>query len=38
MIKTLKNFLVVAVSFSIVTISSAFADAGAIKKWIMMKK
>ena len=35
MYKTLKTFLSVAVSFSIVTISSALADghAGAIKKW-----
>ena len=35
MLKTLKTFLAVAVSFSIVTISSAFADGhmAAIKKW-----
>ena len=33
MIKTLKTIFAVAVSFSIVTISSAFADMGAIKKW-----
>ena len=35
MFKTLKTFLAVAVSFSIVTISSAFADGhmAAIKKW-----
>ena len=35
MFKTLKTFLAVAVSFSIVTISSAFADghSAAIKKW-----
>ena len=35
MIKTLKTMFAVAVSFSIVTISSAFADGhkGAIKKW-----
>jgi len=35
MFKTLKTILAVAVSFSIVTISSAFADGhmGAIKKW-----
>ena len=35
MIKTLKTIFAVAVTFSIVTISSAFADGhmGAIKKW-----
>ena len=35
MFKTLKTFLAVAVSFSIVTISNAFADGhmAAIKKW-----
>ena len=35
MFKTFKTILALAVSFSIVTISSAFADghAGAIKKW-----
>ena len=35
MFKTLKTFLAIAVSFSIVTISSAFADGhmAAIKKW-----
>ena len=35
MIKTLKTIFAVAVSFSIVTISTAFADGhmGAIKKW-----
>ena len=35
MIKTLKTIFAVAVSFSIVTISNAFADGhmGAIKKW-----
>ena len=35
MFKTFKTILAVAVSFSIVTISTAFADGhmGAIKKW-----
>ena len=35
MFKTLKTFLAIAVSFSIVTISSAFAGghSAAIKKW-----
>ena len=40
MFKTFKTILAFAVSFSIVSISNSFADghAGAIKKWIRLKK